>query len=191
MRAARAKRPAALSSSAVDNGCRACRATAPLHVPYASTQLAFTTAFLRAHRDTRLVTIILGANDLFLLENSCLGDPGCILAGLPEVLAVIGTNLGTILSRIRQTGFHGAIVVSNYYSPDYNDATQTHLTGLLNQTLKDAADLHGAVVADSFTAFKIAAGTPFAGGSPCRAGLLNALPANQFLCDIHSHRVNG
>jgi hypothetical protein len=27
---------------------------------------------------------------------------------------------------------------------------------------------------------------PFAAGSACRAGLLNALPANQFLCDIHA-----
>ena len=174
-----------LSSSAVDNGCRAYRARAPLHVPYASTQLAFTTAFLRAHRETRLVTIILGANDLFLLENSCAGDPACVAAGLPQALALISMNMETILSRLRATGFQGAIVVANYYSPDYNDLEQTGIIQLLNQTLTTAAAAHGAVVADAFTAFQAAAANAFAGGSPCRAGLLNALPANQFLCDIH------
>ena len=174
-----------LSSSAVDNGCRGYRARAPLHVPYASTQLAFTTAFLRAHRETRLVTIILGANDLLLLENSCAGNPDCVAAGLPQALALISMNMETILSRLRATGFHGAIVVANYYSPDYNDLARTGIIQLLNQALRTAAEAQGAVVADAFTAFQTAAANAFAGGSPCRAGLLNALPANQFLCDIH------
>ena len=34
-------------------------------------------------------------------------------------------------------------------------------------------------------AFQIAASNPFAGGATCKAGLLNALPENQFACDIH------
>jgi hypothetical protein len=44
---------------------------------------------------------------------------------------------------------------------------------------------HHAVVADAFDAFKSAASTPFAGGNTCKAGLLNASPQNQFLCDVH------
>ena len=174
-----------LSTSAEDNGCRAYRSRAPLHVGYTSTQLQYATAFLMARRETRLVTITLGANDLFLLRRSCGGDPDCIVAHLPEALANIGMNMDTILSSLRATGFERAIVVANYYSVDYNDVLQTRITQLLNQTLSSAAAAHGAVIADAFSAFRDAVSTPFAAGSPCRAGLLNALPADQFLCDIH------
>jgi lysophospholipase L1-like esterase len=173
-----------LSSSALDNGCRAYRARAPLHVAYPSTQLEFATGFLGAHRRTRLVTLMLGANDLFLLENNCSGDPTCVSAGLPHALAAITANVQTILAALRATGFQGAIAVENYYSLDYSDATGTGITQLLNRALTAAASAQGALVADTFTAFQ-AASKPFAGGSPCRAGLLNALPANQFLCDVH------
>jgi lysophospholipase L1-like esterase len=174
-----------LSSSALDNGCRAYRARAPLHVAYPSTQLEFATGFLEAHRRTRLVTLMLGANDLFLLENSCSGDLTCVSAGLPHALAAITANVQTILAALRATGFQGAIAVENYYSLDYSDATGTGITQLLNRALTAAASAQGALVADTFTAFQAAASSPFAGGSPCRAGLLNALPANQFLCDVH------
>jgi lysophospholipase L1-like esterase len=174
-----------LSSTAADNGCRAYRGQAPLHVQYGTTQLAFATAFLRAHRETQLVTITLGANDLFLLQDSCAGDATCFAAGLPHVLAVITLNMETILSDLRATGFHGAIVVANYYSLDYADVTGTGISQALNEALAAAASAQGAVVADTFTAFRGATINPFALGKPCRAGLLNALPANQFLCDVH------
>jgi len=39
-----------LSTSAEDNGCRAYRSRAPLHVGYTSTQLQYATAFLMARR---------------------------------------------------------------------------------------------------------------------------------------------
>jgi lysophospholipase L1-like esterase len=174
-----------LSSITVDNGCRAYRARAPLHVTYSSTQLEFATGFLGAHRKTRLVTLMLGANDLYVLENSCKGDVACFSAGLLPVLAAITTNVQTILAAVRATGFQGAIVVANYYSLNYSDATGTGITLLLNQALTNAAAAQGALVADTFTAFKTAASNMFAGGSPCRAGLLNAFPGNQFFCDIH------
>src|SRR5271170_4943141 len=73
-----------LSSTAPDNGCRAYRAAFPLHVAYGSTQAQFATRFLQEHRDVRLVTITLGANDGFLLEDSCATQPNptaCIEAG--------------------------------------------------------------------------------------------------------------
>src|SRR5712692_9042866 len=174
-----------LSSSTLDNGCRAYRTGAPLHVAYTSTQLEFATGFLGAHRETRLVTVMLGANDLFLLENSCAGDLTCVSAGLPHALAEITTNVRTMLSALRATGFQGAIVVANYYSLDYNDAARTGITQLLNGALATAAAAQGALVADTFTAFQAAVSNRFAAGSPCRAGLLNAFPENQFLCDIH------
>jgi lysophospholipase L1-like esterase len=174
-----------LSSSNRDNGCRGYRARFPLHVAYSSTQLEFATSFLEAHRETRLVTLTLGANDLLLLADSCGGELSCISAGLPHALAAISTNMQTILAALRATGFHRAIVVSNYSSLDYNDAARTGIIQRLNQALTTAAAALGALVADTFTPVETVASNPFAGGSPCRAGLLNAFPANQFLCDIH------
>jgi hypothetical protein len=94
-----------LSSTAPDNGCRVYRAQFPLHVSYDSTQLDFALSFLGSHPETRLVTVLLGANDLFLLEDACAGDPTCIANGLPQVLATVSANMQTILSDIRETGF--------------------------------------------------------------------------------------
>ncbi len=174
-----------LSSTAPDNGCRDYRKQFPLHVSYASTQRDFALSFLGSHPETSLVTVLLGANDLFLLEDACAGDPTCIANGLPQLLATIITNTQTILSDIRETGFKGAIVVVNYYSVDYSDATGTQLIRLLNQALATVAAAKGVIVADVFTAFQIAASSAFAGGNTCRTGLLNALPQNELACDIH------
>jgi lysophospholipase L1-like esterase len=174
-----------LSATADDNGCRHFRSLAPLHVPYGSTQSDFALAFLASHRQTRLVTILLGANDVFLLENACAGDLGCIVNGLPQVLASVSANMATILNEIRGGGFRGVIVVENYYSLDYSDATGTGITELLNQAVAAPAAAFGAVVADVFTAFEIAASNPLAGGQTCKAGLLNASPQNQWTCDVH------
>lgn len=174
-----------ISSTGADNGCRPYRANFPLHVNYTSTQLDFATNYLKKHRQTRLVTIGLGANDGFLLVNSCLGDPACIQAGIPATLGTIYANMNTILQDLRATGYKGVIMVVNYYSTDYSDAGQTGLTALVNQTLASVAAANGAVIADVFTAFQAAVSTPFAGGKTCVAGLLNASPANQYLCDVH------
>jgi hypothetical protein len=174
-----------LSATGADNGCRLYRSQAPLHVRYTSTQMDFAKDFLARQPQTRLVTILLGADDLFLLEQACGGDPTCIAEGLPQVLATVSANMRTILSNLRGAGFGGIIVVENYYSTDYSDAAVTGLTQLLNQALAAPALAQGAVVADVFTAFQVAASTAFAGGNTCRAGLLNALPQNQFACDVH------
>ena len=174
-----------LSASAPDLGCRAFRSQAPLHVSYGSTQSSFALSFLAKHKRTRLVTIMLGANDLFLLEEACAGDQTCITNGLPQVLATISANMATILGEIRASGYKGLIVVENYYSLDYSDAAGTTLMQLLNQAVSAPAASFGAVVADVFSAFEIAATNPFAGGNTCKAGLLNASPQNQFLCDVH------
>lgn len=177
-----------LSSSAIDNGCRAFRSEFPLHVAYASTQLQFATRFLHENRDVRLVTIILGANDGFLLEASCASQPdptACIEAGVPTLLATVAGNLQRILADLRATGFGGVIVVINYYSVDYSDPAGTGLTALLNSAIAAPAAAYGAVVADVFTAFQTVATNPRFGGKTCNAGLLNASVANQLLCDVH------
>ena len=174
-----------LSATAADNGCRFFRSQAPLHVPYSSTQLDFALGFLRAHPQTRLVTILLGADDLLLLEQACASDPSCIANGLPQLLASVSANLQTILIDLRGAGFKGVVVVANYYSTDYTDRAQTGLIELLNQAIEASALAQGAAVADVFRSFRTAASTAFAAGNTCMAGLLNALPQNQFTCDVH------
>jgi len=174
-----------ISATGADNGCRPFRASAPLHVSYAGTQLDFATTFLKTHHDARLVSIGLGANDAFLLESACANNPQCIANGLPQLLATISANMRTILDAIRATRFHGVLMIVNYYSLDYSDTAATGLTQLLNQAITSSAAADNAVVADAFDAFRAAASTQFAGGNTCRAGLLNASPQNQFLCDVH------
>jgi lysophospholipase L1-like esterase len=177
-----------LSATGPDNGCRAFRAHFPLHVAYNATQLQFAQAFLKQHRDVRLITITLGANDGFLLEASCASqaDPAtCIAAGVPTLLATVEHNMQTILADLRATGFGGTIIITNYYSVDYSDAAGTGLTALLNGAIKAPAAAFGAVVADLFTAFQAVATQPAFGGKTCNAGLLNASVSNQLLCDVH------
>ena len=172
-----------LSSAAPDDGCRTFRSLVPLHVAYSSTQTDFATSFLKAHPNTKLVTVGLGANDVFLLEKACLNDPACIASGLPAVLANVTDNLTTILTDLRGTGFRGPIIVVNYYSTDYADANETGIIELLNEALANAAATEGVPVADVFTAFQTVASA--AGGHTCNAGLLNASPQNEFVCDVH------
>jgi len=173
-----------LSSTAPDDGCRFYRSQAPLHVKYSSTQLDFALSFLKAHPNTKLVSVGLGANDVLLLKAQCADDPTCIALGLPQVLAGIETNLATTFADLRAAGFKGIIVVVNYYSTDYSDANGTAITVALNQALAAVASTQmSIVVADVFTAFQSIAAS--AGGHTCNVGLLNASPQDQFTCDIH------
>jgi lysophospholipase L1-like esterase len=177
-----------LSSTAPDNGCRSYRANFPLHVAYGGTQAAFATNYLKRHHDVRLVTITLGANDGFLLEESCAtqaNPTACIEAGVPTLLATVAGNMQTILADLRGTGYGGAIVITAYYSTDYSDAAGTGLTALLNSAVVAPAQAYGAVVADLFSAFKSVASNPAFGGKTCNAGLLNASAQDQLLCDVH------
>src|SRR5256885_10752907 len=105
-----------------DNVCRPYRASFPLHVEYQVSQMDFTLRYLTGHRDTRLITLTLGANDVFHLQNVCgaahPGDPtafaACVNQALPAVLATMRANLNTILSQIRATGYDGLIVAGTH-----------------------------------------------------------------------------
>lgn len=168
-----------------DNGCRPFKANFPLHVSYgtAGTQLAFATTFLRSHRNTRLVTLGLGANDLFILQRTCGGSQACLVAGLQAMSA----NIDAILHALRATGYEGVLEVVNYYSLDYADPTQVGGAQLLNQFVTASAASNHAVVADAFDAFMNAASV--AAGHTCEAALLNigtSSPAPAFPnCDVH------
>ncbi len=179
-----------LSATAPDNGCREYRLAFPLHVVYVSfrsTQLAYATGYLQTHPSTQLVTIMLGADDLFLLEQQCNDDPTCIENGAPKVLAAAEANMYAALAALRATGYAGAIVIVNYYSLDYTNQFETELTAALNQAITAPASAYGAAVADVFSAFEAAVSNPFAAGQTCAAGLLNnSNPAtNPPTCDVH------
>ncbi len=168
---------------APDNGCRPYKSAFPLHVSYSGTQSAFAVGYLRTHK-VRLVTINIGANDYFLLQKSCVGKPDfnqCVAQGTPGLLALIASNLDTILRQLRTAGgYQGTIVVLTYYGLNYDAASQAG-TRLLNSPLIAAASANHALVASGFDAFKEP--SLDAGGSACAAGLVISLGGG--LCDVH------
>lgn len=170
-----------ISSSGTDNGCRSYKAAFPLHVAYRGTQLAFALNFLETHRHVRLVTMDIGANDVFVLQRQCGGDPTCISKGVPDVLANIQANLEFIFGQIRSVAhYRGRLVTLSYYSLAYDQASAA-ATQTLNAPIVAATKKFGGRIADGFGAFRPLAVA--AGNSSCAAGLLIQLsPGN---CDVH------
>jgi hypothetical protein len=89
-----------LSLTGTDNVCRPYRSFFPLHTGYTGTQMAFATSYLSSHPDTRLVTLTLGANDLFRWQKDCAVSPttGTCPLGFGGVLVTMRANLNTILA---------------------------------------------------------------------------------------------
>ncbi len=155
------------------------RTNFPLHVSYPDdqSQLQYAVRYLQSHTDTRLVTLTIGANDVFLCQATT--DDGCV-DRFPTLLQQIGTNLATILKTLR-SHYTGPLVLLTYYAEDYADPTMVAGIQALNQVLSATANTFGATVADGFGAFKLA--TIQRGGDACAAGLLIALPDGT--CNIH------
>jgi lysophospholipase L1-like esterase len=179
-------------SSPLDNGCRAFRFGTPktppfpLHEDYRTAQLDFAVKFLRHHPDTRLVTIDLGANDLFVLQRGCKGDPTCVFSGIPQMLQTLGANLGEIYRRIRvDAHYRGQIVALTYYALDYTDTQAVQVIAALNAVVDGATVAAGGQVASGFAAFLAASAAAGAPLKPCAAGLLIRLPAPTLTCDVH------
>jgi lysophospholipase L1-like esterase len=172
-----------LSLTGTDNVCRPYRAAAPLHVEYTGTQMAFATSYLLSHRDTRLVTLTLGANDLFRWQKDCALVPpsGTCSLGFGGMLAVMQANLKMIFAGLRATGYTGLIVAVTYYSLNYSDPVQVAGTLALNEQMIAAAQAYGVFIADGFTAWEATAATK--GGDSCAAGLL--IPDSPTTCDVH------
>jgi lysophospholipase L1-like esterase len=153
----------------------------PLHVQYRGTQMLYALKYLAVHRHTRLVTINIGANDVFLCQETT--ADGCTSpAEFQAVLQQIGTNLTIIYTLIRDVAhYHGLLVALTYYSTDYNDPTEVAGTEALDSVIASVTEKFGGKVADGFAAFE---GPSAAfGGSPCAAGLLIKLPDRT--CNIH------
>jgi lysophospholipase L1-like esterase len=179
-----------ISMTGLDNACRPYRAAFPLHVSYSGTQLAFAVNYLNNNPRTRLVTLMLDANDFFRVSSGQAGPPpwppsGCYTANLVVYFATCAVqNLTTIFSAIRGTGYNGLLVVLTYYSLNYSDPAGLFVTqGLLNKAMLTAGAPFGITVAKGFEAFGSAA-APF-GGDSCKAGLLIVLNPSPLSCDVH------
>jgi lysophospholipase L1-like esterase len=145
----------------------------PLHVAYDSptqSQLRYALETLRRNDHIRLITVQIGANDGFLCRSTTADH--CQSPAEYEALGQrIRTNLGKILSTVRNEGhYDGRIVVVNYYALIYNSLAAT-ASSLLNGVIGGVAAENGATVADSFTAFQKAAGSS---GNAVTAGLVLA-----------------
>src|SRR6266702_1922674 len=127
-----------ISLAGSDHGCGAYRANFPLHVTDISatqTQLEYADGFLQSHPQTLVVSIDIGANDLFVLDEGCSFNVNCILSGLPGMLATLSANLDTIYGHIRNTdGDNHKLVALTYYSLNYSsDPTSAFGTFLISQ----------------------------------------------------------
>lgn len=175
-----------ITPGAASNGCEnspdagpAYRQVFPLHVSYTGTQLSYALGYLRHHRGTRVVSLMIGANDGFLCQAST--KDHCA-SELPGVLAKVGHNVATILSAIRSGAhYRGRIVLVSYYSLNYADALATGSSQLLNAALTSAAQPYDVTVADGFGTFEQAAAQ--SGGDSCKAGLLTQLTTGG--CGVH------
>ncbi len=174
-----------LSLTGTDNSCRPYRAAFPLHTQYNVSQMDYALRYLTGHKDTRLITLTMGANDLFRFQKD---HPECLPASAPAicstllggVFATLKANLTTIFLKLRSTGYSGLIVAVTYYALDYRDALGVFLTQLGQSLTTAAGSTFDVKIASGFDAWAPVAAT--AGGDSCAAGLL--IPSATG-CDVH------
>jgi len=177
-----------LEAGAQSNGCEnepgspvGYRTLFPLHAQYVGTQMDYALHYLAAHKHTRLVTIDIGANDVFLCQETT-ADKCTSGAELNRVVNEIATNLGTIFHELRDVaGYRGPIVGLTYYSLSYSDPVTVAGTESLDSVIAGVTTANGGIVADGFAAFEDP--SLASGGDPCAAGLLIKLPDGT--CNIH------
>jgi lysophospholipase L1-like esterase len=171
-----------VNAKAESNGCEnAYRKSFPLHVRYSGGQLTYAVKFLKKHPKTRLVTLMVGANDLFLCQkkttDACLGA-----AEQKAVIKRISSNVHKTFSAIRRKAhYRGQVVLVRYYNLDYSNAVFVKVIKAMNKAEVAAARGFHVTVADGYTEFQ--RGSAKAGGKPCDAGLLNRLDTGS--CGVH------
>jgi lysophospholipase L1-like esterase len=177
-----------INPKAQSNGCEnlpngkrgGYRTTFPLHVRYRGSQLSYGLRYLGAHRNTRLVSLMIGANDLFLCQetkkDACLSP-----AEQQAVFTNVASNVSRILRAIRKSGYRGQIVLVNYYSLDYANAFIDNAVRGLNRANDAAARRYGAAIADGWGEFLDQA-RKYAGNT-CNAGLITRLTSGH--CGVH------
>jgi lysophospholipase L1-like esterase len=177
-----------ISTSAPSNGCENNPAHSsdnyrnnPLHVKYSGSQLAFALSYLRSHHNVRLVTLMIGANDFFVCQETT--SDGCAsTAERTATAATVTRNIHTILSAIRtKAHYKGQLVIVNYYSLNYSVAAVNAQSQLLNKVQDTAAKPFGVKIADGYG--ELRAASAHSGDNPCTAGLLTQLSNGG--CGIH------
>lgn len=194
LRIANAACPGETSSSLIDpnapsNGCEnspgapnvGYRRAFPLHVSYKGSQLSYAVSFLRKHPGTRLVSLMIGANDLFRCQETT-SDACTSPSERQATLDTIKKNVHRIVSAIRnRADYDGQVVIVHYYSLDYNSPLINGIVQSLNSTQDAGAKGFDFDVADGFGQFRRASAR--SGGSPCKAGLLTQLKSGG--CGVH------
>jgi lysophospholipase L1-like esterase len=177
-----------INTFAPSNGCTnnvpggaVYRSLFPLHVSYKGAQLSFAVKFLRRNRNVRLVSLMLGGNDVFLCQKTT--KDGCLSAAEQQaVFTTIGSNVRTILSAIRNKAhYRGQLLIVNYYSLNYSSALISGIVSGVNQAQDTAAKPFRALIANGYGEFY--AGALHSRGDPCAAGLLTQLSAGS--CGVH------
>lgn len=175
-----------INASAPSNGCEnapkggpAYRKRFPLHVKYAGSQLALAVSYLKSHPTVRLVSLMIGANDAFLCQETT--SDGC-KAELPSVLAKLKKNVATILSAIRNKAhYSGQLLIVNYYALNYGVPAIAAQSKLLNTTVDSAAKPFKVRFGDGFGVLRVAG--VHSGGDSCKAGLLTQTGPGT--CGVH------
>jgi lysophospholipase L1-like esterase len=179
-----------IDATAPSNGCENSpgggafyRQNNPLHVSYNGSQLGFAVSYLKKHKSVRLVSLMIGANDVFLCQETTV-DHCTALNEQAALIASIGKNVKMIVSAIRNKAkYRGQLAIVNYYSLDYSNASLSAQSGLLNQSVDGAAAPFHVEVADGFG--ELQAGAAHSGGSTCNAGLLTQLTGASTPCGVH------
>jgi lysophospholipase L1-like esterase len=148
------------------------RTAYPLHVAYTGSQLAAGVTYLKSHPQTTLVTLMIGANDYFVCQETT-KDSCQSRTEVGTVLAQLAANVVTILKAVRGAGYTGQIVLVGYYSLDYANPLDNEFSTALDTTMTTAGQPFGVEYASGFAAW--AAASKYSGGNPCHAGLLTQL----------------
>ncbi len=186
-----------LNASALSNGCEnhpsatgaiepgGYRTLYPLHVGYTGSQMAYALRYLRTHPRTSLVTLMIGANDGFICQQTT-ADQCVSAAELTPVLATVTANVRTIVRTLRRSAhFTGQIVLVNYYATSYANPLESVASAYLNKALDAGGAGFRVEVADGYGAFQQAA--QFSAGDSCAAGLLTRLFSGTTFtgCGVH------
>jgi lysophospholipase L1-like esterase len=185
-----------LDPTAPDNGCRSFKAYPPLslHADYETTQIVFAVAAIQAKVANNdkfdFVTLNIGANDLFVLQNSCTAAPNpllCIQSGLPGVVAAYSQHLASAYDQMAAAygakKLKGQFVGVTTYATNYNDQFAVGALTLMNNALAAFTSSKGGILADGYLEFQKRSTEDGGTGDACAAGLLIRKPDNT--CDIH------
>lgn len=168
----------------LSNGCEnGYRKLYPLHTKYSGAQLNYAVSFLRRHPHVRLVSLMVGANDIFLCQKNtpshCLSP-----ADQNKTISTVARNVRTILSAVRSQGHYtGQIAIVTYYATDYTSSLITGVIKKLNSAVVAVATPFKVEVADGYYQFRVAA-IKYA-NKPCLAGLITQLNSTVGDCGVH------